>query len=165
MTQNASPAAAKQTATPAVVHSTFEIERVYPTTAAKAFHAFSDMATKRRWFVEGEGWTIDDYQMDFRTGGREFSAFRFGDGPAMTNETLYHDIIPNERMIFTYKMTVGDAILSVSLATITLKPDAKGTLMTYVEQGAYMGGNPDEAKMRHEGCAELFEALAKELAR
>lgn len=157
--------AAKSTATPAVVHSTFDIERVYPTTPAKVFHAFTDMATKRRWFGEAEGCVIDDYQMDFRTGGREFWGFRFGDGPAMTNETLYQDIIPDERMVFTYKMTIGGAILSASLVTITLKPDLKGTLLTYVEQGAYMGGNPDEAKMRLEGCRDLFERLAKELAR
>lgn len=154
-----------QIAAKPAIQSTFDIERVYPAAPAKVFAAFADKSSKRRWFVEGEGWTIDSYELDFREGGREFSAFRFGDGPAMTNETVYHEIIPGQRLVFVYKMTIGGELLSVSLCTITFKAEGKGTVMTYVEQGTYIGGGPDDVKGRQEGCRELFEALAKELAR
>lgn len=135
----------------AVIHSTFEIEREYPVPVKKVFHAFADEATKRRWFVEGEGWAIEEYTADFRIGGREFSRFRFGDGPWLTNETLYQDIIPERRLVFTYKMMIGDQPLSVSLATIQLAPTGKGTLLTYTEQSTYLDGNPDGLKCRLEG--------------
>jgi uncharacterized protein YndB with AHSA1/START domain len=64
-----------------VVHSTFTIERTYEASPARVFAAFADVPTKRRWFVEGEGWEIDAYTMDFRVGGLERGRFRFQDGP------------------------------------------------------------------------------------
>ena len=38
-----------------VTHSTFVIERSYPTTPERVFAAFADPAKKRRWLAEGEG--------------------------------------------------------------------------------------------------------------
>jgi uncharacterized protein YndB with AHSA1/START domain len=80
--------------TPSIVHSTFVIERTYPASAARVFAAFSDPATKRRWFADGEGWQIDEFNVDFRVGGRETSRFRFKDGPQVFNDTVYQDVIP-----------------------------------------------------------------------
>ena len=70
-----------------VTHATFVIERVYDAAPEKVFAACADPAAKRRWFVEGEGWHIDKFEMDFRPGGIETSVFRFGDGPAGTRST------------------------------------------------------------------------------
>ncbi len=36
-----------------VTHSTFVIERSYPTSPERVFAAFADPAKKRRWFAEG----------------------------------------------------------------------------------------------------------------
>ena len=44
-----------------VVHSTFSIERTYPSPPARVFAAFSNQETKRRWFAEGEGWEVDEF--------------------------------------------------------------------------------------------------------
>jgi uncharacterized protein YndB with AHSA1/START domain len=59
-----------------IVHSSFVVEHTYPASAARVFAAFSNPATKRRWFAEGEGWQIDEFNVDFRVGGRETSRFR-----------------------------------------------------------------------------------------
>ncbi|SRR5712691_7299860 len=80
-----------------IVHSTFVIERTYPARAARVFAAFSDPATRRRWFAEGEGWQIDEFNADFRVGGRETSRFRFQGGPEVTNATVYQDEEPRQR--------------------------------------------------------------------
>ena len=101
-----------------VVHSTFSIERTYPSAPSRVFAAFSNQATKRRWFVEGEGWEIDEFSLDFRVGGREVSRFRFKGGAPMDNDTVYLDIVPDQRIVFAYTMTVGDKRISVSLATV-----------------------------------------------
>ena len=43
----------------AVTHSTFSIERVYKNASPqRVFTAFATPATKRRWFAEGEGWSL-----------------------------------------------------------------------------------------------------------
>jgi uncharacterized protein YndB with AHSA1/START domain len=110
--------------TPSIVHNTFVIERTYPASAARVFAAFADNATKRRWFAEGEGWHVDAFDAEFKVGGHEKSRFRLKDGPPVTNDTVYHDIVPDQRIVFAYVMTVDGKRISVSLANVELFPAA-----------------------------------------
>ncbi|HVK77408.1 MAG TPA: SRPBCC family protein [Kofleriaceae bacterium] len=148
--------------TPAVIHDDFTIERTYPTTAARVFRALSDPTKKRRWFAEGEGFVVDSYTLDFQVGGFERTRFRFGDGPPMTNDTVYLDIVPEQRLVFAYWMTVAGAPLSSSLGTMELVPVPGGTLLRFTEHTAYLDGN-DGSAARKQGSLELLEALAREL--
>jgi uncharacterized protein YndB with AHSA1/START domain len=148
--------------TPSIVHSTFSIERSYPVKPARVFAAFSDIDIKRRWFVEGEGWQIDEYKMDFREGGQELSRFRFENGPPMSNLTVYQDIVANKRMVFVYAMKMGDKRISASLASIELFASGDSTRLVYTEQGQFFDG-ADQPKQRELGCAELFDKLGEEL--
>jgi uncharacterized protein YndB with AHSA1/START domain len=143
-------------------HSTFSLERTYKAAPERVFAAFADPVQKRRWFVEGEGWTIESYELDFRVGGFERSRFRFKDGAAMTNDTVYHDIVENRRIIVSYDMTMGGQRISVSLSTIELEPAGQGTRLRYTEQAAFLEGG-DGAQMREQGWRELFQNLANEV--
>lgn len=146
-----------------VIHKSFTIERTYPTTAARVFRAHSDPAKKRRWFAEGEGFIVDEYSLDFQVGGFERSRFRFGaDGPPMTFDGVFLDIVPSERIVLAYSMTIAGAPMSSSLSTIELVPASSGTLLRYTEHTAFVDGN-DGSAGRREGSLGLLEALAKEL--
>ncbi len=145
-----------------VVHSTFSIERTYPAPPARVFAAFSNQETKRRWFAEGEGWEVDEFTMDFRVGGREIARFRFKGGAPMGNDTVYLDIVPDQRIVLAYTMTVGDTRISVSLATVEIAPAGDGTRLVYTEQGAFFDG-ADKLERRAAGTRELFEKLGEEL--
>ncbi|HEV7309237.1 SRPBCC domain-containing protein [Ensifer sp.] len=103
-----------------VSHATFVIRRDYGATPAIVFNAFADAAIKRRWFVEGEGWTIDAFTSDFSVGGRERSRFRFGNGPMVVDDTVYLEILQNQRIVFSYTMTVAGRPISASLGTLEL---------------------------------------------
>jgi uncharacterized protein YndB with AHSA1/START domain len=148
--------------TPSIVHSTFVVERTYPAVAARVFAAFADPSIKRRWFAEGEGWQIDEFNVDFRVGGRESGRFRFKDGPEVSNDTVYQDIVPDKRIVFTYAMTVGGKRISASLASVELFASDKGTRIVYTEQGQFFDGI-EQPKEREVGCAELFDKLREEL--
>jgi uncharacterized protein YndB with AHSA1/START domain len=150
------------TANQSVVHSTFSVERTYPSSPARVFAAFSNQATRRRWLVEGEGWEIDEFTMDFRVGGREVSRFRFKGGPPMGNDTIYLDIVSDRRIVLAYTMTVGDARISVSLATVEIRPTGDGARVLYTEQGAFFDG-ADAGARCEESCRELLEQLTDEL--
>jgi uncharacterized protein YndB with AHSA1/START domain len=149
---------------PKPIHNTFTIERTYPATAARVFHAFKDPAQKRRWFADGAGFVIDSYENDFRVGGFERTRFRFGaDGPPMTNDCVYFDIVENERLIFAYSMTIGGTPLSTSLATVEIvAASGSRTLLQFTEHTIYLDGN-DGSVPRREGTVGLFERLAREL--
>lgn len=147
-----------------VTHATFTIERVYDATPALVFKANSDQAIKRRWFAEGEGFSVQKYELDFRVGGLEICRFRYGEGEPMTYDATFQDIVPNERIICAYSMTIGGKRISSSLATTQLRPEGQTTRLIFTEQGAYLDGH-DNVKEREEGSRGLLEALAKEVAK
>lgn len=147
-----------------VIHSSFTLERTYPTSADRVFDAFANPVRKRRWFAEGEGFIVDSYELDFRVGGFERTRFRFGeDGPPMTYDAVYTDIEDGKKVIFAYWMTIGGQPLSSSLATVELVPDGAGTRLRFTEQVAFTDGRDGTAE-RRTGTEELHEALARELA-
>jgi uncharacterized protein YndB with AHSA1/START domain len=145
-----------------VVHSTFSVERIYPSRPARVFAAFSNQATKRRWFAEGEGWEVDEFTLDFRVGGHEISRFRFKGGSPMGNDTIYLDNVPDRRIVFAYTMIADGERISVSLASVEIAPAGNGARLVYTEQGAFFDG-ADKPALREAGSRELLEKLAQEL--
>lgn len=149
-----------------VLHASFTIERTFAKhSVERVFNAFKDPGKRRRWFVEGEGFTIHEYALDFRVGAHEGGSFSFGGGPKITNDTYYLDIVDGERMVFAYAMTVAGKPLSSSLTTIQFEQSGAGTKLTYTEQGAFIDGRPEDVTNREAGTKELFTALERELNR
>lgn len=147
-----------------VVHSTFAIERTYAASPARVFAAFADPAQKRRWFLEGKGFTAGEYTADFRVGGYEKSRFTFNGGPPgapppgteMGNDTVYLDIVPDQRVVFAYCMLVGERRMSASLATVELSASGDGgTRLLFTEQAAFFEAS-DGAHLREAGWRGLL---------
>jgi uncharacterized protein YndB with AHSA1/START domain len=153
----------------AIIHSTFVVEHAYPVPPERVFAAFSDPAKKRKWFVEGEGHTLESYDLDFRVGGMEHYVSRFKEGTpvaglTLKSENIYRDIVPNRRIIFTSTMAMSDKCFSVSLGTVELVPSEKGTDLILTFQSAFLEG-ADGPQMREAGWRTLLDKLAGELAR
>jgi uncharacterized protein YndB with AHSA1/START domain len=151
-------------------HASFVIERFYSASPRRVFAAWSNPVAKRAWFVEGEGWDIRSYATDFREGGREKSTYGFrrgeevfGEKTAFSNETVFNEVVENERIVFTYSMARNGVRFSVSLATVEIKPADKGTRLIFTEHGAFFEG-ADGVKMREQGWLELLGKLDTYLA-
>jgi uncharacterized protein YndB with AHSA1/START domain len=152
-----------------VTHSTFTVERSYPSPKERVFAAFADPVKKRRWFAEGQRGHIEELTMDFLVGGRERTRSRLAEdspfpGTALTNNTICLDIVPNDRIVMAYTMTLGETRISSSQATVEFLPAKAGTNLIFTEQAAFFPG-ADGARIREEGWRELFEQLAVELER
>jgi len=149
-----------------ITHATYVIERHYAAPVERTFAAFADPDKKRRWFMGARD--TGEFQMDFRIGGRETSRSLIGGGPfkgtPLTNETVYQDIVPNERIVFAYAMILGDHRMSASLVTVQLRPGpgGKGTVLVFTDQGAYFE-HSDGNEMRQSGWTQLLDSLGKEL--
>ena len=153
---------------PSVIHSTFVIERTYPATPERVFAAFADPVQKRRWFIEGDHHEVEHFDMDFRVGGQEHAKMRFPEGTPIpgavfTNDTIYQDIVPNCRVVFTSTMSLDDKHISASLSSIVLLPSDKGTNLICTHQGAFFEGS-DGPERRKVGWEKLLNKLTKELA-
>jgi uncharacterized protein YndB with AHSA1/START domain len=152
-----------------VIHDTFEIERTFPASVSRVFAAFASKEAKDAWGDTGDlsepGPDSSDPEFDFRVGGHE----RFGmgyQGISYRYDARYYDIVPDQRIIYSYEMYANGARISVSVATIGFAATAEGTTLTWTEQGAYLDGfDGDEApQFRREGTAEMLDGLAKYLA-
>ncbi|SRR5690606_2025288 len=147
-----------------VTHATFTIERTYPVPPARVFQAFADPATKAQWFAAPEEWGPEEHDMDFRVGGTETSRGGPVGGPVHTFRAYYWDIVPDERIVYSYDMHLDDVRISVSLSTVELRAAGDGTRLIYTEQGAFLDGH-DSPTGREHGTRELLDALGRMLER
>jgi uncharacterized protein YndB with AHSA1/START domain len=151
-----------------VIHSTFVIERSYPTTPERVFAALADPAKKRRWFAEGDNHEVEEFEMDFQVGGTERTRYRFKPGTpfpgiSFMNDGNFQDIVANRRVVVASTMTFGDRRISSSLTTFELLPTEKGTDLIFTHQGAFYEGS-DGPERREEGWRKLIDKFGQELA-
>jgi uncharacterized protein YndB with AHSA1/START domain len=142
-----------------VQHATFAIDRVYDAAPARVFSAWSSAEAKLRWFFCDGSWRVLEHRFDFRVGGRELSSVEPPGGPPHVMDALYHDIVAGRRIVYGYDMYIGEARISVSLATIELEPKGRSTRLTFTEQGAFLDGLASPAE-REEGTRVGLDNLA-----
>lgn len=144
-----------------VSHATFTIERRYKASRARVYKALSEPGAKAKWFTPPETWGKDEHTMDFRIGGVETSVGGPIGGPVHAFRAVYQDIVPNERIVYSYFMTLDDVRISVSVATFELKADGEHTLLKLTEMGAYLDGFDDGGRLREEGTMGLLDQLGR----
>jgi len=140
-----------------VEHATFVIERRYESPREQVYAAWADPPAKAAWFGAS-----DDYQLDFRIGGRELNRGAGPDGTAYTFDARYQDIVPNERIVFTYFMLMGSTGISVSVTTVELADDGDVTRLVYTEMGVFLDDH-DDPRQRERGTGGLLDALGTRL--
>ncbi len=128
----------------------FTAERTYDASPARVFAAFAMREAKSRWF--GGPDDREDEQLDFRVGGREFYNSRVPRGPVYSMKALYHDIVPDQRILSTYEMYMDEARISVSVLTVELHAAGAGTQLILTEQGVFLDGHdkPEYREKRDE---------------
>jgi uncharacterized protein YndB with AHSA1/START domain len=146
-----------------VTHATFHLERSYDATPTRVWKALTDPMAKALWFgASSEQLEILERSMNVHPGGRERLKGRWGGQVVSTFDATYYDVIDNERLVYCYEMHLDERKISVSVATLQLKSEAKGTRLMVTEQGAYLDGY-DDAGSRERGTGELLDALGQSL--
>ena len=146
-----------------VSHTTFVIERSYPARPARVFAAWTDGAAREIW-MDDPDYKSDGskYELDFRVGGHERFSGLTPDGGTYRYEGVIYDIVPDQRIVYSYEMYDGQDLGSVSLATVEIVAEGSGTKLTYTEQGAFLDGieKPED----REQLGWMFDNFGKYLA-
>ena len=144
-------------------HATFVIERRFRITPARTFRFWSERELKESWNACHPDWSIIDEAFDFRVGGIEAKRWRTADGNEQTFTAHYLDIVAPARIVYAFEMSFAGERVSVSLATVELRPEAKQTGMKYTEQIAFFGSR-SALDRRIAGTGGGFDRLVELIA-
>ena len=142
-----------------VAHGTFVIERIYDIPIAQVFRAWADPMLKARWFAGSAEALGAGYDLDFQVGGREVNCGGPPDGTTYRYESCFHDIVPEQRIVYTYEMYADETRISVSVATVEFRSHDEATHLVLTEQGVFLDGH-DTVAQREEGTRSLLDSLA-----
>lgn len=144
-----------------VTHATHLVERVFDATPAQVFAAWAEPAMKARWSIGAPEWS-PEHQLDFRVGGSEYYRGEQPDGPTHEIAATFLDIVPDERIVYAYDVSLDGERILVSLATIALSPVEAGTRLVFTEQSAVFEDDADTT-MFHRHMVNVLGSLDREL--
>lgn len=137
------------------IANTFVVERVYNASPSRVFATWGDAKLKELWFSKAD-------EFDFRVGGKEMSKGGPPGGPIFTFDATYQDIVPNERIVYSYTLDMDQTRISISVTTVEFKPEGTGTKLIFTEQGVFLDGH-DTPALREHGTKEMLDNLGKSL--
>lgn len=140
-----------------VALGSFTIERSYKSAPDKVFAALGNATLRKKLFGVEEG-SNAVYELDFSVGGREYNVGPGPGGVQFVYDAQFRDIVPNERVVYSYEMQMGGKRLSVSVAAVELTPEGQGTRLKLTETGVYFDGL-DTSEQREAGTNYLFTTL------
>jgi uncharacterized protein YndB with AHSA1/START domain len=132
------------------------LNRHYPVAPEKVWRAWTDAEAVKRWWGPGPGEPVSLAELDVRVGGRFRIVFRTEDGEEHDVGGVYREVVPNERLVFTWAWRSTPQ--RESLVTVALRPDGGGTSLTLTHEQFF----DEEARDRHEfGWTGTLDKLAR----
>ncbi|MGC2409969.1 MAG: SRPBCC domain-containing protein [Methyloceanibacter sp.] len=130
------------------------LKRRLNTAPEKVYAAWTDPEKIVKWFGPEQIETLSA-QADARVGGRFRIVMRSTDGEEHDVGGVYREVVPNEKLVFTWAWRSTPE--RESLVTVLIKPDGAGSLLTLVHEQFF----DEDARDRHEhgwtGCLNKLE--------
>ena len=130
------------------------------------YEAWTSAEHARRWWYPrqgGQDFACVAFAMDFRVGGDYRYCIRSPQGQDTWAHGTYREIVPNQRLVFTFQWEWAPEPSDETLITVTFEPQGRaGTKLTFT-QAPFR-----DAAMRdgHEGgWGAVLDRLAEEVAR
>ena len=130
------------------------IKRRLKAPPAKVFAAWTDPQQIAEW-MGPEGMRTKLTEADVRVGGRYRFIMRGPDGEDHDVSGVYREVIPNEKLVFTWAWRSTPE--RESLVTILIKPDGDGSLLTLIHEQFFDEAARDRHNEGWTGCINKLE--------
>jgi uncharacterized protein YndB with AHSA1/START domain len=131
------------------------LKRRFKAPPAKVFAAWTDPEKVKRWMGPGEVKAVS-VTCDVRVGGRYRWLMRAPNGEEYDVGGVYREVVPNERLVFTWAWKSTPE--RESLVTVLIKPDGEGSLLTLTHEQFF----DEEVRDRHQqGWAGALDKMEK----
>ena len=137
------------------VKPSLTLKRRFNAPPDKLYAAWTDPKQIMKWFGP-EGGTMTHAETDVRTGGRYAMEFFTEDGEHHHVSGVYREVVPNEKLVFTWMWRTMPE--RASLVNVHIKADGDGALLTLHHEHFF----DEPARDRHRtGWTGTLEKLAK----
>jgi uncharacterized protein YndB with AHSA1/START domain len=145
-------------ATSVLIEPSFTLKRRLKAAPAEVYAAWTDPEKIVKWFGPEQIETLRA-QADARVGGGFRIVMRSPDGEEHDVSGIYREVVPNEKLVFTWAWRSTPE--RESIVTVQIKPDGRGSLLTLIHEKFFDEG----ARDRHqEGWTGCLDKLARYLS-
>jgi uncharacterized protein YndB with AHSA1/START domain len=125
---------------PAIVHETLVLERNLSAPPSRVFAAVADPRVRATWTVPSDDEVLIYSATDFRPGGVDRFTCGLRTDPIHDGEVHYLEIAPDERVIYSERLSTEGSLVAISLITWELRQSGGGTRLTITDQMASLAG-------------------------
>ncbi len=129
----------------------------FPHPPAKLWQAWTDPAIARLWFGSDPNGKVLDAKFDVQVNGTFAVTFSNSDGTEFTCQGQYKEVIPNQRLVFTWGWI--NPLESTELISLQFTPSEQGTVMMFEQSNI----DPNTSHNYEEGWRSTFQKLEKAL--
>jgi uncharacterized protein YndB with AHSA1/START domain len=127
--------AARTSAIPMADERDLVIMRVFDAPRSLVFEAWTQPEHLARWWGP-QGFVNVAWEIDVRPGGAWFRRMQAPDGTLFTKRGVYREVVPPERLVFTYVNEAADGTPGrETLVTVTFEEQGARTRLTLLHTG------------------------------
>ena len=127
----------------AAVKPSLTLKRRLNAPPEKVYAAWTEPAKIATWFGPDAG-PVTRAEIDLRVGGRYTVVFYTEDGEEHHVSGVYREVVPNEKLVFTWAWRTTPE--RESLVTVQIKPDGDGSMLTLIHEQFF----DEPARDRHD---------------
>jgi uncharacterized protein YndB with AHSA1/START domain len=127
----------------AAVKPSLTLKRRLNAAPEKVYAAWTNPAHLVRWFGPDSG-PVTRAETDVRVGGRYTVVFHSEDGEEHNVSGIYREVVPNEKLAFTWAWRTMPE--RESFVTVLIKQDGEGSILTLIHEQFF----DEPARDRHE---------------
>ena len=138
-------------ATNVLIEPSLTLKRRLKASPEAVYAAWTDPEKIVRWFGPDSG-PVEHAEFDVRVGGQYSIGFRTEDGEQHYVSGVYREVVPNERLSFSWAWRSTPE--RVSLVTVLIKPDGAGSLLTLNHEKFFDEKARDDHREGWSGCLD-----------